>query len=112
MSHLFCHSCGNKLEYANSKPNFCVKCGNQLNMSYASNTAQNQPTVVENVDFGEDETNTDVIPHIDKLQVDYELDDHKTFTVGSLAGKNTPPSKAGRVKSKSVDEFINERGEQ
>ena len=98
MSHLFCPSCGNKLEYANSKPNFCGKCGDQLNTSYASNTAQNQPTVVENVDFGEDETNADHIPSISKLEIDYVIDDTKTFNRGS--------------RSKSVDEFINESGEQ
>ena len=110
MSHLFCPSCGTKLEYANAKPNFCVKCGVQLNTSYASNTAQGQQTIVENVDFGEDETNAEYVPNINKLQIDYEVDNTNTFTLGSLAGKNTPPSKVGRVKSKSVDEFINERG--
>jgi predicted amidophosphoribosyltransferase len=111
MSHLFCPSCGNKLEYANMKPNFCVKCGNQLNVSYAANTAQDQPTIIENVDFGEDETSSESIPHIDKLQVDYEVDNRKTFTVGSLAGKNTPPSNARGNRPKSVDEFINEKEE-
>ena len=109
MSHLFCPSCGTKLEYANAKPNFCVKCGVQLNTSYASNTAQDQPTIVENVDFGEDETNSQSIPSISKLQVDFEVDDSKTFTLGSLAGKNAPPTNTRRAKAKSVDEFIDER---
>jgi|TARA_R100000995_G_scaffold59271_1_gene29885 hypothetical protein len=111
MSHLFCPSCGTKLEYANAKPNFCVKCGVQLNTSYASNTAQDQPTIVENVDFGEDETNSQSIPSISKLQVDFEVDDSKTFTLGSLAGKNAPPTNTRRAKAKSVDEFIDERKE-
>ena len=112
MSHLFCPSCGNKLEFASSKPNFCVKCGGQLNASYASNTAQNQPTIVENVDFGEDETNAEHIPSISKLQVDCEVDDSKTFTVGSLVGENPPPNNNRRSRSKSVNEFIDERKEQ
>jgi hypothetical protein len=112
MSHLFCPSCGNKLEFASSKPNFCVKCGSQLNASYASNTAQDQPTIVENVDLGEDETNAEHIPSISKLQVDYEIDDSKTFTVGSLAGENSPPDNKRRARSKSVNEFIDERKEQ
>ena len=111
MSRLFCASCGTKLEYANAKPNFCVKCGVQLNTSYASNTAQDQPTIVENVDFGEDETNSQSIPSISKLQVDFEVDDSKTFTLGSLAGKNAPPTNTRRAKAKSVDEFIDERKE-
>jgi len=111
MSRLFCPSCGTKLEYANAKPNFCVKCGVQLNTSYASNTAQDQPTIVENVDFGEDETNSQSIPSISKLQVDFEVDDSKTFTLGSLAGKNAPPTNTRRAKAKSVDEFIDERKE-
>jgi hypothetical protein len=111
MSHLFCPSCGTKLEYANAKPNFCVKCGVQLNTSYASNTAQDQPAIVENVDFGEDETNSQSIPNINKLQVDLEVDNSKTFTLGSLAGENAPPRNNGRTKAKSVDEFIDERKE-
>tara|TARA_R100000315_G_C5164762_1_gene94940 strand:+ start:55 stop:393 length:339 start_codon:yes stop_codon:yes gene_type:complete len=111
MSRLFCPSCGTKLEYANAKPNFCVKCGVQLNTSYASNTAQDQPTIVENVDFGEDETNSQSIPSISKLQVDFEVDDSKTFTLGSLAGNNAPPTNTRRAKAKSVDEFIDERKE-
>ena len=112
MSHLFCHSCGFKLEYSNVKPNFCHKCGTQLNMSYASNTAQNQPTTVETVDLGEDETNSQNIPTINKLQVDYEVDNSKSFTFGSLAGRNKPQDNFVRSKPKSVDEFIDERGEQ
>ena len=31
MAHLFCHSCGTKIEYAHAQPNFCVKCGQALN---------------------------------------------------------------------------------
>jgi hypothetical protein len=45
------------------------------------------------------------------LQVDFEVDDSKTFTLGSLAGKNAPPTNTRRAKAKSVDEFIDERKE-
>ena len=55
MSHLFCHTCGFKIEYANVKPNFCGKCGQQLNNTFTSNAAATQqPTVVENVNLAED----------------------------------------------------------
>jgi len=27
MSHIFCYSCGVKIEYNFAKPNFCSKCG-------------------------------------------------------------------------------------
>ena len=30
MNHIFCSSCGNKLQYNLAKPNFCTKCGNSL----------------------------------------------------------------------------------
>jgi len=112
MSHLFCHTCGAKLEYANAKPNFCFKCGVQLNTSYASNTAQNQPAVVENVNLAEDETNSQGLPSISKIEVDYDIDTSKSYTLGSLVGQNAPPDLKGRSAPKSVNEFINERKEQ
>ena len=112
MSHLFCHSCGNKLEFAQMKPNFCIKCGQQLNMSHASATVESEPTIIENVNLGEDETNITSLPTIDKLQVDCEVAGNNTFTLGSLAGKNTPPTYTKGATSKSVNEFIDEKERQ
>ena len=110
MSHLFCHSCGAKIEYAHSKPNFCSSCGQQLNNSIATNTASQQNTTVESVDFGEDTTSSASIPNISKIQVDYSAEGHNTFTLGSLAGENAPPNFSKARRSKSVDEFLDEKG--
>jgi len=110
MSHLFCPNCGSKIEYAHSKPNFCGSCGNPLNTSIATNTASSKDTVIESVDFGEDETSSASIPNIDKIQVEFSAEANNTFTLGSLAGKNTPPSFSKGRGSKSVDEFLDEKG--
>ena len=112
MSHLFCHNCGAKIEYAHAKPNFCASCGQQLNTSIASNTAAvaQQNTIVESVDFGEDQTSSASIPNIGKIQVEYSAEANNTFTLGSLAGENTPPNFSKNRGSKSVDEFLDEKG--
>ena len=111
MSHLFCHNCGTKIEYAHAKPNFCASCGQQLNTSIASTTTSpQQKTVVESVDFGEEETSSTSIPNIGKIQVEYSTEANNTFTIGSLAGENTPPNFSKARGSKSVDEFLDEKG--
>tara|TARA_R100001163_G_C5056316_1_gene192735 strand:+ start:190 stop:528 length:339 start_codon:yes stop_codon:yes gene_type:complete len=112
MSHLFCHTCGFKIEYANVKPNFCGKCGQQLNNTFTPSIAAQQPNVVENVNLAEDETNSQSLPSISKIQVDYDIDTSNSFTLGSLVGDKTPPEVGRRSRPKSINEFINERGEQ
>jgi len=113
MSHLFCHSCGNKLEFANAKPNFCVKCGQQLTVTEATNTnsAVGQPILTESVELSDSETDATSVPHIDKIQVEYVAEGHNTFTVGSLVGDKSPPDYNKRRAPKSVDEFIDEKGQ-
>ena len=69
MSHLFCHSCGNKLSYAHAQPNFCGKCGQQLNESVSTNTAADLPTIKKSVVISADETDSTSVPHISDFQV-------------------------------------------
>ena len=111
MNHLFCQSCGNKLEYANAKPNFCVKCGTALHSHASSMTVApkiQQPASATS----EDETNAESIPHIDRLEVEYDVSNgNNTFTLGSLAGQNTPPDYKGGNAPSSVDEFIDDKKE-
>mgnify|MGYP003135228173 CR=1 FL=1 len=108
MAHLFCHSCGTKIEYANAQPNFCVKCGQALN-STASVKQPNAPVASEAI--SDDETDAESIPSISNIQVEYEAHGNNTFTLGSLAGKETPPDYRPRKRSRSVDEFIDEKKE-
>ena len=111
MSHLFCQNCGAKIEYAHAKPNFCAGCGQQLNTSIASVTTSPQKnTIVESVDFGEEETSSESVPNIGKIQVEFSAEANNTFTLGSLAGEKAPPNFSKARRSKSVNEFLDEKG--
>tara|TARA_Y100001938_G_C8083508_1_gene430529 strand:+ start:1783 stop:2130 length:348 start_codon:yes stop_codon:yes gene_type:complete len=108
MSHFFCHSCGFKIEYSRVKPNFCSKCGQQLGVSTASNTNTLSDPVLDDLDLKDDETRSESVPNISKIQVEYSLEGFKTHTLGSLAGE--PPNVGGRKpRSKSVNEFLDEK---
>tara|TARA_R100000005_G_scaffold86141_1_gene54903 strand:+ start:834 stop:1169 length:336 start_codon:yes stop_codon:yes gene_type:complete len=107
MAHLFCHSCGNKLEYAHAKPNFCGKCGQQLNASVSTNTAAELPTLEKSVVLSSDETDAQSVPHISNFQVEYDLE-KTTTTLGSLLGES-PPAQREVKKTRSVNEFIDEK---
>ena len=108
MAHLFCHSCGTKIQYAHAEPNFCVKCGQALNST--ASVKQSAPTEVTSQPMNEDETDVESIPCLANIQVEYEAGGHKTFTLGSLAGEKTPPDYKPRGR-KTVDEFIDEKRE-
>ena len=106
MSHFFCHSCGFKIEYSRVKPNFCSKCGQQLGVSEASNTNTLSAPVLD--DLKDDETASESVPNISKIQVDYSLEGFKTHTLGSLAGES-PDTGGRKSSSKSVSEFLDEK---
>ena len=110
MSHLFCHTCGTKLEYAHAKPNFCIKCGTQLGNTPVA-TARGALAPPQSQGVEEDETNAEYVPHIEKFQVETEASAHNTFTLGSLAGENTRPDFTPTQGSRSVDDFVDEKGE-
>ena len=44
MSFMYCPSCGTKVEYTLTKPNFCTNCGQKFNsaMAQSKNTAHAQ----------------------------------------------------------------------
>ena len=107
MAHLFCHSCGNKIEYAHAKPNFCGKCGQQLNASVSTNTAAELPTLEKSVVLSSDETDAQSVPQISNFQVEYDLE-KTTTTLGSLIGES-PPAQREVKKTRSVNEFIDEK---
>jgi hypothetical protein len=108
MAHLFCHSCGTKLEYAHAQPNFCVKCGQSLNSTASVQTPA--PTIVSQ-SISDNETDAQHVPALGSIEVDCEVEGNRTFTLGSLAGKETPPDYRPRKGSRSVDEFIDEKKE-
>tara|TARA_R110000824_G_scaffold370738_1_gene560411 strand:+ start:583 stop:909 length:327 start_codon:yes stop_codon:yes gene_type:complete len=108
MAHLFCHSCGTKIEYAHAEPNFCVKCGQSLN---STASIQTPTSPVESKPISDDETDAQQIPSLANIQVEIQAEGNHTFTLGSLAGQGTPPDYRPRKGSTSVDEFIDEKKE-
>jgi len=115
MNHLFCTHCGFKIEYNNSKPNFCPKCGQSVGAVANTPTYKARPVAASPVDLydsedpeNEDETNITELPDIRKLQVDVENDNDTSFTFGSLVGEDQP-KKTNRRRSLNVDSFIDEK---
>jgi hypothetical protein len=108
MSHLFCHSCGTKISYGHAKPNFCGKCGQQLNQSATANVGGNVPAIEQSVVISSDETDATVVPNIVSFQVDVEQET-SSVTLGSLIGEEDPPKNREKNRSRSVNEFIDEK---
>jgi predicted RNA-binding Zn-ribbon protein involved in translation (DUF1610 family) len=115
MNHLFCTHCGFKIEYNNSKPNFCPKCGQSVGGVVNTSSHKTRSPASPSVDLydskdpeNEDETNITEVPDIRKLQVDVENDSDPSFTFGSLIGEGQP-NKTNRRRSLNVDSFIDEK---
>ena len=109
MSHLFCHSCGNKLAYTHAPPNFCAKCGQSLNSTASANTAQGLPSLEESVVISQDETDAKSVPHLSQLEIEYEDINNKPITLGSLVGEHTPTDYEGPQQSRPINEVIDEK---
>lgn len=103
MSHIFCFNCGVKIEYNFAKPNFCSKCGTSLGGQEQSRAAVEEAPRQSKVSaVSDDETDAEFVPQLRGLDV--EIEKPKTFTIGSLAGQNTPPDYKGKG-SYDFDEF-------
>lgn len=77
MANVFCTNCGAKHEYSGFAPNFCSKCGSHMN-GKTSLQAQKKPSRnsdQEDIEEeSEDNTNIDELPHIDKIDVEIEME--------------------------------------
>lgn len=102
MSHMFCSDCGVKIEYNFAKPNFCSKCGANFGSVGQSNARVAEPARKKVSAVSDDETDAEFVPDIRGLDV--EIYNNKSFTIGSLAGQNTPPDFKGKG-SYGLDEF-------
>jgi|TARA_B100001093_G_C26470560_1_gene860408 ribosomal protein L37E len=110
MAHIFCQSCGTKISYANAKPNFCTKCGQPLNSK--ASTVSTNTSVTETVKssvISSDETDAEFVPEITDFQVDFEVSNISSRTLGSLIGEPTPNPTSRRREPKSVNDFIDEK---
>jgi len=113
MNHIFCSSCGNKMQYNLAKPNFCTKCGSSLgSIAIAKKISPSksfEDLDQEDEDLDEDETSVASIPNIKKFAVDIESDGgNHSFNFGSLFGQNTENS-FKQTRRRSVDDFIDEK---
>jgi ribosomal protein L37E len=110
MAHIFCQSCGTKISYANAKPNFCTKCGQPLNSK--ASTVLTNTSVAETTKssvISSDETDAEFVPEIADFQVDFEVSNISSRTLGSLIGEPTPNPTSRRREPKSVNDFIDEK---
>ena len=110
MAHIFCQICGTKISYANAKPNFCTKCGQPLNSK--ASTVSTNTSVTETTKssvISSDETDAEFVPEITDFQVDFEVSNISSRTLGSLIGEPTPNTTSRRSQPKSVNDFIDEK---
>lgn len=107
MSYLYCSDCGTKLEYSYSKPKFCSSCGNKFGSPGLISKKTIKNTEIE-AKLSDDETQINELPHIERLEVDFESHGNNVFSFASLAGKPEPETvKQGR--SKTLEDFIDDR---
>ena len=86
----FCSSCGNKIEYSFSPPNFCGKCGTSLRGGQPAQAAR--PAAPEKP-IEEEEA----VPHISRLQydIDYAGIGSKSVKLGDLANQQPDEQSQG-----------------
>ena len=113
MNSTFCPNCGVKHTYNYSKPKFCSSCGNALGAVLAQPAKASKTRSIEDdyedEDFDPENSDTDYVPRITKLQVDIEKDsEYNSFSLGSLFGQQDDSQKSsGRRRASSIDDFVN-----
>jgi hypothetical protein len=85
----FCPSCGNKIEYSFSPPNFCGKCGTSLRGG--------QPAQASTPVAAQEPTKEEAVPHISRLQydIDYAGTGSKSIKLGDLANQQPDEESQG-----------------
>jgi hypothetical protein len=79
MLKMYCQKCGCAHEYAVEKPNFCQKCGSPFHALAGKEVSQdelNEGDALEKV------------PNLKGLDIDIELPQKRTVTLGDIAGTN------------------------
>jgi hypothetical protein len=104
MNHIFCFSCGHKMSYNLSPPNFCEKCGADQKSGTSKASSNKQAPVEVEESLAEDETNITSVPRLTKLDVETE-NFGGTMTIGQMAGQNTPPIHKGS-KTQNLNDLL------
>jgi len=98
MPKIYCSSCGNPIQYADVKPNFCTKCGCNLT---SGKVAQNQVKVEPEIEIIQK-------PSISSLNWDIEVTKPKGEKLKNLAkGEKSPAFQRDADESSlSKEEFL------
>ena len=83
----YCPDCGTKMEYTAKKPKFCIDCG----YAFAGVAKQQKAKYQELTEAEEDNDAPVNLPHIQRLEVEIEVDKPTGFEFGSLIGTASPP---------------------
>lgn len=94
MPFMFCQSCGSKMEYTISKPNFCSSCGTSITGS----TPPPQAKPKENLQPNDEGIK---IPNIKKLDVEVIKSEPNTITFGNTIGSGALGSGSPRAPYRS-----------
>ena len=98
MAIKFCSECGARHEYKFSPPKFCSNCGAPMGVAQ-NESAPPRKTSRKIISVGEDETDAESVPYIEKLE--YEIDTCGSdiqHTLGSLGGHSAPTKRKRNVK--------------
>jgi len=100
MPKIYCSSCGNPIQYADTKPNFCTKCGCNL---ASGKPVQNQVKVEPEIEIINK-------PSISSLNWDIEIVKPKGEKLQNLAigEKNSCPQRDSTQVNLSKEEFLRE----
>lgn len=108
MNYIYCTECGTKAEYSYSKPKFCCNCGSSF--GGLQKNRENFQKTVETVSLAEDETSIDEVPILyNGLAVETESYGNNVFSFESLIGEQDKSKAVRNKRSRSLDDFINDR---
>lgn len=100
MPKIYCSSCGNPIQYADIKPNFCTKCGSNLG---SGKPVQNQVKIEPEIEIVQK-------PSISSLNWDIEIVKPKGEKLQNLAigEKNNYQQRESDLSNLSKEEFLKE----
>ena len=105
MLSTYCQSCGSKNEYRFDKPKFCSNCGSPLDPFVKIEQKTSKKVQKNKAEVEEDEDGLDIyeVPDIQNLDVEIDMSDTNSFTLGSLFKNESQAFDAPNIKENGVD---------
>lgn len=102
---IYCPDCGNRLEYAAKKPNFCVNCGYKFAGAQVEHIAP-----VPDEQYAEEEREPSDFYHLGGLHVDMDVPKPRGVKFGDICGiaSQDNGTKAGDVYTRPSDDIPKE----